>query len=327
MQRFWFGWANLKSILPTRKYIPAKVFVGLLVLAFGVETHASKEFAGFTQNVAPGIWVHFGKHIGPEDSGRGDAANLSFVVGESCVAVIDTGGSVAIGRSLKEQIGEITHKPICFVINTHLHYDHVLGNIAFTNENAAFVSHSQFSWEVPANIVFFTKRFFDELEGTEPVFRAKKPRISVDSKMKLDLGNRTLVLNAVKSSHSSTDLTVFDSNTGTFWTGDLLSRERLPVVEGSLLSWLAWMEKIEVRKFNRVIPGHGPMDDRWPESLSHQYRYLEAVRSGVETAIARGQDIIDVADAVAKEERSNWLLVEGIHEKNVYKVYRELEWR
>jgi glyoxylase-like metal-dependent hydrolase (beta-lactamase superfamily II) len=178
-----------------------------------------------------------------------------------------------------------------------------------------------------ANIVFFSNRFSVELEGREPAFQANRSRILVDSETILDLGKRTLVLNAVESSHSSTDLTVFDGSTGTFWTGDLLFRERLPVVEGSLLSWLAWMKKIEVRPFNRVIPGHGPLDDRWPKSLIPQYRYLDAVRLDVEAAIARGQDIIDVPMKVAEEERADWLLVKGVHENNVYKAYRELEWR
>ena len=327
MRRLRFGRININSIPQGRKYISVPIFAVLLLFTCASETFAADEFAGFVRNVAPGIWVHFGKHVGLENRQRGDSANLSFVIGGSCVAVIDTGGSVAIGRRLKERIREITQKPVCFVINTHLHYDHVLGNNAFADEDVSFVFHRHFPSEMGANIVFFSNRFSVELEGREPAFQANRSRILVDSEMILDLGNRVLVLNAVQSSHSSTDLTVFDGSTGTFWTGDLLFRERLPVVEGSLLSWLAWMKKIEIRPFNRVIPGHGPLDDMWPKSLIPQYRYLDAVRLGVEAAIARGQDILDVPATVAKEERADWLLVKGVHEKNVYKAYQELEWR
>ena len=83
------------------------------------------------QEVAPGNYVHLGRHASIEEPGRDDIANIGFIVGEKCVAVVDTGGSVRVGMALKTAIRERTQLPICYVINTHVHFDHLLGNRAF----------------------------------------------------------------------------------------------------------------------------------------------------------------------------------------------------
>ena len=47
--------------------------------------------------------------------------------------------------------------------------------------------------------------------------------------------------------HYRLDLTVFDRRTATLWTGDLLFRERVPVVDGSLKGWLDVLAKLRSR--------------------------------------------------------------------------------
>ncbi|MGN6704151.1 MAG: MBL fold metallo-hydrolase, partial [Burkholderiaceae bacterium] len=80
------------------------------------------------ERIAPGVFVHEGEQAETSAANRGDIANIGFVVGKRCVAVIDTGGSAAIGAALREAVRSRTGLPVCYVINTHMHPDHVFGN-------------------------------------------------------------------------------------------------------------------------------------------------------------------------------------------------------
>src|SRR5215471_16513347 len=78
--------------------------------------------------IAPGVFVHQGRYEMQSPENRGDMANACFVVGNESVAVIDTLGSAVAGSKLRDAIRTVTNKPIRYVINTHMHPDHVFGN-------------------------------------------------------------------------------------------------------------------------------------------------------------------------------------------------------
>ncbi|MDE3011925.1 MAG: MBL fold metallo-hydrolase, partial [Pseudomonadota bacterium] len=125
--------AVLRRCLAT---IAAGLVLGASALA--VADGASTAALGVEQ-LAAGVFVHLGQVGDFAPDNGGDLANLGFVIGERCVAVIDTGGSRRVGASLLAAIRLRTALPVCYVIATHMHPDHLLGHAAFQDLHPAFV--------------------------------------------------------------------------------------------------------------------------------------------------------------------------------------------
>jgi quinoprotein relay system zinc metallohydrolase 2 len=276
--------------------------------------------------IAPGVFVHAGAHEEASARNRGDIANIGFIVGERCVAVIDTGGSPAVGRALKQAVTATTPRPICFVINTHVHPDHLLGNSAFADTGAVFIGHEQLPAELAVRAPYYLETA-SRLLG-RPLDRSAvvPPQRTVTDTLTLDLGGRELHLRALPSAHTDTDLVVFDQATATLWLSDLLFVERVPSLDGSLKGWLAVLDELEDRAAARAVPGHGPPSVPWPEAVAAQRRYLQTLLTETRAAIARGATIEQAAASVAGSERKRWRLFEHYNRRNVQNAYVELEW-
>ncbi|MBK6659429.1 MAG: quinoprotein relay system zinc metallohydrolase 2 [Proteobacteria bacterium] len=298
----------------------------LLALLMLISAPCTRADDSFLTAIAPGVYMHRGQIADIDDAARGDSANLGVVVGVRCVAVIDTGGSLATGRALRAAIEQLTDKPICHVINTHVHFDHVLGNAAFAKGGAEFVGAARLADNLEASRDFFIENFSAELDGRHDAAALVTPSRLVAEPTRLDLGERTLLLTAVARAHTETDLTVLDEKTGTLFSGDLVFRERLPVLDGSVKGWLAWLKAASGLSYARVVPGHGPLDEHWPQGALAEQTYLDALLVETRAAIARGEFIEDAKHSVATRELAHWQLTARAHPLNVSRAFRELEW-
>ena len=279
------------------------------------------------QEVAPGVFVHFGRPLALDAPGHDDIANIGFVVGKKCVAVIDTGGSTRIGRALRAAIQQRTAQPICYVVNTHVHVDHVLGNFAFTPDHPSFVGHAALADAIAHSRLYFLAQYAGDLDQPPSAEQIIAPDRLVQAELELDLGGRHLSLGAWPKAHTDCDLTVLDDKSGTLWTGDLLFRDRLPAVDGDVGGWIAVIDDLARLKVRRAVPGHGPLTRDLAAALLPERRYLRALLEGVQEEIRLGKSMQDAIEHVADTEKPLWLLWDSTHPRNVTRVYRQLEWQ
>ncbi len=276
--------------------------------------------------VAPGIFVHQGTYAMANPENAGDISNASIIVGSDAAAIIDTGGSAQVGRSIREALRQITDKPLRYVINTHMHPDHVFGNISFSDDKPEFVAHHKMARGLSARAEFYLKANRSALgaafDGTEVVL----PKTPVETTLSLDLGGRALELVARPTAHTDNDLTVFDTATGTLFLGDLLFAKRIPTIDGSLLGWLKLIDSLKATTAARVVPGHGPPAMEWPGALGPMQHYLETVANDVRAAIKAGKTIDEATKTAGQSEHDQWLLFDDNHVRNITAAFAELEW-
>ena len=119
-----------------------KISLGFLVNVLFFFIFNFKNGLSFEVNqVAEGLYVHFGEQNDSNEKNKGDIANIGFIVGSKSIAVIDTGGTPEIGTRLLKKIKETSSLPISHIIITHSHPDHFFGTEAFINNKVKIIGH------------------------------------------------------------------------------------------------------------------------------------------------------------------------------------------
>jgi len=299
----------------------------LLVLCLIIGCHfATAGTALSIQQVAPGIYVHLAENEPADSSNHGEIANIGFIVGNRCVAVIDSGGNPEQGARLKNAIKVATPKPVCYVINTHVHPDHIYGNAAFKAPGVKFVGHEKLARAMAVRGPFYLDKAAEQLGIHVTASDIIPPDIAVKEPLEIDLGGRILTLNAHPAAHTDNDLTVYDRQTNTLWLSDLLFIEHLPVIDGSLKGWLAVLDSLEHNSYKLVIPGHGALVTDWPKAMQPEKDYLQLLLTEIRAVIKSGGHLEQALETIGYSAQGNWKLFEQFHRKNITTAFAELEW-
>jgi cyclase len=261
--------------------------------------------------------------------------NAAVVVNRDHVLVVDTHSKPSAARALIRQIrAEVTELPVRYVVDSHLHGDHAMGNEAYPEAFGANVevisSVKTREWletlglprlresleSLPKQIADFRAKLEaskDEseraalgahVEGLEAYLkemtppRVTLPTMTFDRRLVLHRGGREVHLLFLGRAHTAGDVVAYIPSERVIATGDLMHGLLPYMGDGFPDEWPATLRALEALEFDRVIPGHGSVQEG--KSVLAEFRgYVEEVTEKVTRGVERGQPLDELRKAIA----------------------------
>ncbi|MEE4204427.1 MAG: MBL fold metallo-hydrolase [Halieaceae bacterium] len=278
--------------------------------------------------VAEGVYSAIGKlgYYSYENAGHNN--NLSFVIGEEAVLVINGGTSNRLAAALHDEIKKLTDLPVKYVVDENGQTHAAAGNGYWQALGATVIAHVDAVEEIDAHVANGIARLQDtlkeQLAGTEVVPVDQ----TFDDEMVLDLGGVTARLMYLGPAHSPGDITVLIPERDVVIAGDIAFHERmLPVFpDTDTKAWLeTWREVFTPLAKDRVIvPGHGsPTDFAAVDEFTRGY--LEYLRAEVAKILDAGGSLADAYEI----DQSQYMHLEAADQlagKNAGRVFEAMEW-
>lgn len=261
-------------------------------------------------------------------------SNSTVIIGSKSVLVVDSCLLPSTAKQDVEQIRTWTKLPVTYLVNTHWHFDHTLGNAtyaaAFPNIQIIAQKETQktiaaFNPGAVARYPLRRERFQkvldtgknpdgtplsdgdrldyeNALKGLDAVVAEMKgttqlvPNVAFDKELTIDLGEREVQIKFLGRGNTAGDAVIYLPKEKILLTGDLVDHPVPYLFGGFPKDQVATLESLSEIDAATIVPGHG--------DVLHDFGYvrqeielLKTVNAAVMKAINDGNNV--EADAVA----------------------------
>ncbi len=178
---------------------------------------------------------------------KGNQTNLGVSVGNDGILLVDTGFSKRAEIKIRAAISQLSNGKIEYIINTHLHQDHIACN-HIGEESAIVINHHNLEKMASEGII----------ERGEGPIKGKAGNTFEDH-YTMTFNDEEIKLIPYPGVHSSEDLIIYFTGSGVIHMGDLLLSESFPSVGGNVIEYMGLLEKIRdvFPADTMFINGHG----------------------------------------------------------------------
>lgn len=277
--------------------------------------------------VAAGVWSAIGatQYYSYENGGHNN--NLSFVIGDDGVLVVNGGAAYLLAKALHEEIRKVTDKPVRWVVDENGQSHAILGNGYWKEQGATIIAHEEALVEVREKGLRGLETLAGILKEQSQGTTLAEIDQTFEDTLELDLGGMTAQLIRFGPAHSPGDISVYIPERNVLIAGDMAFHQRmLPIFpDTDTAAWLeTWREQFAPFAENKVIvPGHGtPTDfatvDEWTRG------YLEYLREKVAALLEEGGTLQD-AYKIDQSPYAQLDTYEELAAKNAGRVFEAME--
>ena len=277
------------------------------------------------ERVADGVWSAIGATAPGSYANSGHNNNLSFIIGETAVLVVNAGDNYLLARALHDEIRKITSLPVKAVVLENGQGHAMLGSSYWQEQGVPIIAHVDAAREIEeyGNEVLERMRLRNGEKAQQT--RLVSPDETFDDRLEIDLGGLRVELLYLGPAHSPGDIAVWIPGRKIVISGDLAFHQRLlPIFEHTdTAAWIETWDSFAALSPEIVIPGHGDPTDL-DEVTRYTRDYLVYLRGKIAEVIDDGGDL-QQAYAV---DQSPYAHLDTFHELarlNADRVFRAME--
>jgi glyoxylase-like metal-dependent hydrolase (beta-lactamase superfamily II) len=249
--------------------------------------------------------------------GSGAWSNAGIVDLGGQTLVFDTLFTPQAAQELRRYAEQLTGRPATWVINSHRHADHILGNQVFADaqivatsttrekmaeRSAAFIAHAKadttFLAEFAAQIdrepdertrarMINTLANYRALEQALPTIELTLPNVTFTERMTFHGTQRATELITYGGAHSLSDAFLYLPEDKIMFAGDIVQVQTHPSMsDGNPEQWDVILKQVAMLDIERIVPGHGPLGGR--EDLDLTRQYIHDLQHHAAAAVERG---------------------------------------
>lgn len=228
---------------------------------------------------APGVYMLTGAN--------GFSSSMALLVGDDRVVLIDD-GMAPITADLVATVDELADRPIDFIVNTHVHGDHVGSNAALAEDGAIIFAHKN-----------IRKRLVEDPSSAGGV--GGLPVVTFADGVNFHVDDIEAHVRHIAKAHTDGDAIVHIHGTDVIVAGDLFFNYMFPFIDldsgGTVNGFIAGQRRILKMAGDDtvIIPGHGELASK--ADLQASIDMLVDAQSRVEALVLEGMTADEVVEA------------------------------
>lgn len=285
----------------------------MTIIAIGLLASASlyAQTVSKVTQLAAGVY-----EIRHQDAGDGFASgNTTVIIGDRQVFVVDSCFLPSAAQQDIAQIRQWTDNPVAFVLNTHFHNDHNLGNRAYMDAFPALtiIAHAETKKDMDlfgpgsesrekktdASLQQMLdsgksqdgktlsaddrKQIKSALDHRRPgmdelkAVKFQSATLTFDHDFTIDLGNHEVQVKFLGRGNTAGDAVVYLPREKIVVAGDLVVYPIPYIYDGYPVEWIQTLQNLSQLDADTIVPGHGP--------VMHDKTYVLLVRDLMKSAV------------------------------------------
>lgn len=226
---------------------------------------------------------------------EGEGGNIGVSAGEDGIMVIDD-QFAPLSAKILAAIRAISDQPIRFVLNTHVHGDHVGGNANMAKEGAVIFAHDNVRKRMSV------LQFNEYIKRNVPPYpKAALPVITFADTVTFHFNGDDVTVLHTPPSHTDGDAIVHFAKGNVLHMGDVYASTRYPNIDtesgGSLLGFAPAVDMAlkRIDDSTQVIAGHGPLSNK--KELAEFRRVMDTIAKRAAKLFKAGRTKQQMVDA------------------------------